>query len=371
MEIKVKQKNNLSIIDKLQRFKDKRVSIIDLLVFCTEENCSDLYIKVDEFPYISVFGNILRLDCAPTTKGDWSEFYDNYVKNEYNKDYVRQKTFDLSISVVTPETSPLYATDRLLRYRANLSFSEGLNICTFRMIRPEPPTFDTINYPVECKDVLEMAMKDRSAITLFTGPTGSGKSTSYAACINSFTKQGGVLDNKVIITLEDPIEYQFHSTDTCKITQKEMRKDFLSFGDGVISALREHPNCINVGEIRGKQEISALVEAARTGHQVASTIHSSDVASTIARLMYYLDSDSMVLYDLLVHMKLIISQRLIKSNNAYIVDCQYVYFTDNVTKKLLDVVNHGGNVQLAIMDMFTNEKLINNKTVKNFTYEEK
>jgi twitching motility protein PilT len=351
----------------------QNMSIEDLLIFTTEHNCSDLYIKTFEHPYISRFGRIVRVPCVPITKDTWSIFYDKYILNELNACYVRQKLLDTSVSVRVPETSPNYGKypNNCYRYRVSFGFSEERNVATFRMIKPDRPTFDTINYNDKCVEALRRAYNKSSGICYMTGPTGSGKSTTMAACINTFTQPGEILDNKVFITLEDPIENMFESTDSVKISQKELGKDFLSFGLGIKAALREHPNIIIVGECRDKEVICAAIEAARTGHVTSTTFHASDVAGTVNRLLYHLDNDKNLSLDLILQLNIILSQKMLKSNGKYLVDTQFMLFDDKITARLVDLLDDpDANLAKEINAMIQDPELQAEGLVKDWDYKE-
>lgn len=327
----------------IQELRKKTLTIDELLVFATEHNCSDLYIKEFEQPYISRFGKIIQLPCTAISKDLWQTFYDKYILNELNAGYVREKLLDTSVEIYIPENSPNYGKLGDIftyRYRVSFGFSEERHIATFRMIKPHQPTFDTINYNEKCVEALRKAYSKPTGICVETGPTGSGKSTTLAACINTFTQPNDLLDNKVIITLEDPIENIFSSTESVKINQKELGRDFTSFDLGIKAALREHPNMIIVGEMRDKEVIGAAVEAGRTGHIVSSTFHASDVGGTISRLMYHLNNDKNLVYDLIMQINIIISQRMMKRDDKYVVDTQFLVFTPEVVKYLLDLLEN-------------------------------
>lgn len=366
--------NDIIVINEdIQSLNKQTMSIEELLVFATEHNCSDLYIKTFEQPYISRFGKITKVPCVPITKDTWSIFYDKYILNELNASYVRQKLLDTSVAIRIPETSPNYGKypNNVYRYRVSFGFSEERNVATFRMIKPEQPTFDTINYNDKCVAALRKAYSQPSGICYMTGPTGSGKSTTMAACINTFTKPGEILDNKVFITLEDPIENLFSNTNSVKICQKELGKDFIDWGMGIKAALREHPNIIVVGECRDKEVICAAIEAARTGHITSTTFHASDVAGTVNRLLYHLDNDRNLSLDLILQLNIILSQKMLKHNGKYLVDTQFMVFDDTVTKMLIEMLeNPDTNIAKAINSMISDPSLIERGVVKDWDYKE-
>ena len=354
----------------LSQFDRQIVSIEELLIYASETNCSDLYIKEYSQPYISRFGKIVRVPCRETSRDEWMKFYDKYIREELNAKYVREKMLDTSTEVKIPETSKYYGKldTNYFRYRTSLGFSENYRIATFRMIRPEDPTFETINYPQQCKDALYSAYGQKTGIVFFTGATGSGKTTTLAACMNTFTRPNGILDNKVIISLEDPIEYTFHSTLSVKFNQKELDKDFKSFASGVKQALREHPNVILVGEARDKEVISAAIEAARTGHIVSTSFHAGDVGGTVSRLLFHLDNSIDLAYDLILNLNIILSQRLLKRDDKYEVDTQYLLFTDYVRKTILKAIQSGQNIQITVNNLVEDPELQAAKIAKDWAY---
>ena len=194
-------------------------------------------------------------------------------------------------------------------------------------------------------------------------------STTMAACINTFTKPNELLDNKVFITLEDPIENLFDSTDSVKISQKELGKDFKTFALGIKAALREHPNQILVGECRDKEVICAAIEAARTGHVTSTTFHASDVAGTLNRLMYHLDNDKNLSLDLILQLNIIMAQKMLKSEGKYLVDTQYMVFDDKVTKRLVDILDTpDANLSKEVNKMFEDQELLELGLVKDWDY---
>ena len=217
-----------------------------------------------------------------------------------------------------------------------------------------------------------MALKDglsqSSGLTLLSARTGAGKTTSIASAINSFTKPGEILDNKVMITLEEPIEYIYNSTESFKINQKEMGKDFINYPTSIKSAMREHPNIIFVGEIRDKETVNACIEASKTGHMTISTFHADTVAACVARLMFHLENSKDLAYDLILNTNIIISQRLIPSDDKYVVDTQYLLFTDEIRKYLLNIVDEDRSLQAAIMKLFNNEELKEKGILKDWSY---
>lgn len=187
-------------------------------------------------------------------------------------------------------------------------------------------------------------------------------STTLAATINTYSQN--VLDNSFLLTLEDPIENSFKPSETFHVLQQELNIDFKDFPSGIKQSLRMHPNWILVGEMRDKTSITSCIEASRSGHGIFSTFHASDVAGTVSRLMYHLDNDINLCYDLITNLGLIVSQKLIKSTNRYIVDTQYMRFNDVITKEIIDILFSGKETNIALEI----NKLMENKEYQRLGY---
>jgi twitching motility protein PilT len=114
---------------------------------------------------------------------------------------------------------------------------------------------------------------------LVTGPTGSGKTTTLAALVEEINRR----DTRHIVTIEDPIEYE-HVHNGCVIEQVEIGVDAPDFPRALRAAVRQAPDVIVVGEMRDPETMRIALAAGETGHLVLSTLHTTDVASTISRI---------------------------------------------------------------------------------------
>ena len=123
---------------------------------------------------------------------------------------------------------------------------------------------------------IEMMCRKPYGMILSTGPTGSGKSTSLYAILNSINKP-----DINIITLEDPVEYRVNSIRQVQLN----RKAGMTFANGLRSILRQDPDVIMVGEIRDAETAAVAVQAAQTGHRLLSTVHTNDAAGVITRFI--------------------------------------------------------------------------------------
>lgn len=370
----------MASLDQLIRdeFESKIPNIDHLLVFCTANSCSDLYIKVGQQPFISRYGKIYQVPSFPVSKVVWEDWAKRAISSENNAKYVRQKMLDMSYIVVGETIKPEWVKQsndfkptglRLSfakqttfpdhRYRVSCGFSMGKNIATFRMISTKLPSFSTINFPENAANILHTLMAKRGKIILFVGATGSGKSTSLVACLNDFSQPGKALCDSTVISLEDPVEYLIPCTPHMNIVQKELGVDFKEFSTGIKQALREHPNFINVGETRDVETIKALVEASRTGHGVVSSFHASDIGDTLARIYNYLVKDNgSIMYDLLNNIGFIICQRLIPSETGFRMNTQWLVFTNQIVSHLIGCIDQGKNIPVMINSLLKNENLL-------------
>ena len=153
----------------------------------------------------------------------------------------------------------------------------------------------------------------RRGLVLFTGTTGSGKSTSLAACIDYINERRRVH----VVTIEDPIEY-LHTDKLAIINQREVLIDTDSFATALKTVMRQDPDVILIGEMRDITSFKAAMAAAETGHLVFSTLHTSDAIQTIDRIVDLFPSNQQdqVRSELSQNLQAIVCQRLIMNATA-------------------------------------------------------
>jgi twitching motility protein PilT len=175
---------------------------------------------------------------------------------------------------------------------------------TMRTIKPSVPSLDALHLPTV---VMDIALSQRG-LTLLTGTTGSGKSTTLAAMIDLINSNYDVK----VITVEDPIEF-LHEDRRALITQIEVGSDSVSFEQALRQALRQDPDVILIGELRDVETLRIALRAADTGHQVFATVHAARAAQTIERIIaMFPPAEYKVLLSQLAHsLEAIISQRLV------------------------------------------------------------
>jgi twitching motility protein PilT len=146
----------------------------------------------------------------------------------------------------------------------------------FRVIPMRIPSIEELLLP----DILKKISMESRGLILVTGTTGSGKSTTLAAMIDTIN----VNRTDHIITIEDPIEY-LHRDKRSIVNQREIGSDTESFSKALRAAMRQDPDVILVGEMRDFETIQTALTAAETGHLVLSTLHTIDATETINRII--------------------------------------------------------------------------------------
>ena len=170
------------------------------------------------------------------------------------------------------------------RLRVNLYHTLGRLAAVLRPIRNEIPPLAQLGLP---GPLLESWMQRPQGLILVTGPTGSGKSTTVASCLDWINHHLA----RHIVTLEDPIEFLF-TNDRSLFSQREIRQDSKDFATGLRSALRQSPDVLFLGEIRDHETAVTALQSAATGHLVISTLHSSSIVETLDRFSHLLGTDT-------------------------------------------------------------------------------
>jgi twitching motility protein PilT len=170
-----------------------------------------------------------------------------------------------------------YSVSGLARFRVNLFRQRGSVSAVMRVITNDESRLEVVNLP---QDTIEYVRDKEKGLVLVTGPTGSGKSTTLARIIDEINK----VHNKMIVTVEDPIEY-LHRSKKSAIVQREIGVDAVGFAESLVAAMRQDPDVIMIGEIRDHATAAAALSAAQTGHLVFSTLHTQDTVRTINRMI--------------------------------------------------------------------------------------
>ncbi|MBF0499125.1 MAG: type IV pilus twitching motility protein PilT [Candidatus Riflebacteria bacterium] len=237
----------------------------DLLNLVIENGASDLHITVGTPPVIRVDGELIQTDLDVLTPMDTRSLIYNMLTAEQQKEFEEKLELDLS-----------YSVHGFGRFRVNVYKQRGCIGSAFRVIPTKIPSLEELRLPPKMREFT----KWNKGLVLVTGPTGSGKSTSLAALINIINEE----QRCHIVTVEDPIEY-LHYHKRSVVNQRELHIDTLSFGEALRHILRQDPDVILVGEMRDLETVSAALTMAETGHLVFGTLHTTDAAQTINRVI--------------------------------------------------------------------------------------
>jgi twitching motility protein PilT len=169
-----------------------------------------------------------------------------------------------------------YANENVGRFRSSVVRQRRGWECVFRVIESRIRTMQELCFPPVLYDLI----KYHNGLILVTGAVGSGKTTTLAAMVQEINRER----KDHIITLEDPIEYVF-TGEGCRITQREIHTHTESYSSALRTALRQDPDVIMVGEMRDLETISLAITASETGHLVLATLHTSNAARTMQRLL--------------------------------------------------------------------------------------
>ena len=196
-----------------------------------------------------------------------------------------------------------YRTRDLGRFRINLHHERGRAAAAIRRLPSTVPRFATLNLPPP----IEALTRLTRGLVLFGGPTGSGKTTTLAALVNEVNLR----ESRHIITIEDPIEFE-HPHRKSLVEQIEIGIDAPDFPTALRAALRQAPDIIVVGEMRDPETMQIAVAAGETGHLVFSSLHTTDVATTVSRIAdsFPLERQNTVRQELAMALSAVLTQTL-------------------------------------------------------------
>jgi twitching motility protein PilT len=227
-------------------------------------NGSDLLLVAGSPPAIRVDSKVIPLADGPLDGIDIEEAVLPALAPHARRQYSQARITDASFRV-----------NGVGRFRINLHRERGRAAAAVRLLPTRVPRLSTLGLPSS----VELLAQLPRGLVLVGGPTGSGKTTTLAALIDEINRR----DARHIVTIEDPIEYE-HQHQGSLIEQVEIGVDAEDFPTALRAAVRQAPDVIVVGEMRDPETMRIALAAAETGHLVLSTVHTTDVASTVSRI---------------------------------------------------------------------------------------
>ncbi|MFN2538842.1 MAG: type IV pilus twitching motility protein PilT [Mycobacteriales bacterium] len=226
---------------------------------------SDLHCKVGSPPRVRIDGRLRKLQTRDLTSADTEQMVNEVLREDLVDDFLRTNEADFA-----------YSLSGVGRFRVNAFRSRGSAGLVFRRVSVGAIPLSDLGLPPV---LASLAMEPRGLV-LVTGPTGSGKTTTLAGMIDHVNSNKEVH----VVTIEDPIEV-LHFDKMAMINQREVRVDTEDFVTAMRAAMRQDPDVILVGEMRDHETVKAGLAAAETGHFVMSTLHTTDAAETINRII--------------------------------------------------------------------------------------
>ena len=271
------------------------VDLSALVQLCIKQNASDIHLGEETSPYLRIDGILRPVSHPSLDKDTMRQVFRSIGGNERSQAILEERRG------VDFAWQPLPD----IRYRVVAYYERNRLRITMRAIPIKVPTIAELELP----DVIRVISEFPRGLVLVTGMTGSGKSTTQAAMLDyvNRTRAG------CIITIEDPIEY-VHQNQKCSVSQREVGKDVTDFATGLIQALRQDPDVIQIGEMRNPETMMVALQSAETGHLVLSTLHTTNATHTIERIIAnFPETEHDLIRDMLAtNLRAAVGQRLVR-----------------------------------------------------------
>ncbi len=294
------------------------VNFRQLLLDMVKYKASDLHLKAGAVPVYRVFGELKPLNHPPLKKEEIGAFVEKVISERHNKVLEEKRSIDFGFSI-----------DPVNRFRTIAFYQRGALSVSMRRLQYEHLGIEELYLPPVMNDIA----KSTKGMILVTGPTGTGKSTTMAALLDTINSTR----REHIITVEDPIEF-IHKDKMSLIEQRELGVDTVSFDRALRDAIRSDPDVILIGEMRDTDTISIAVRAAMTGHLVISTLHTINAVQTVNRIINYFPptEKAVIREELATALNAVIAQRLVpREDKKGRVPQVEVMLVNNIVRKLL------------------------------------
>lgn len=239
-----------------------------LLIGCARAGASDLHLTTGACPFIRKNRKFVFLSDHPLTAKEAMRLNTALLSEGQKKTFADRKDYDYALAFSNTD-----------RYRVNLMVHKNGAAGAYRMVPDKVRSLSDLGFSSHLK-TLEKLLSYHNGLILITGPVGSGKTTTLASMVDYLNESR----TDHIITVEDPIEV-VQPAKGCNVSQREVGPHTKSFFTALKGALREDPDVIVIGELRDLETIEMAISASETGHLVIGTMHTSDAATTLNRLL--------------------------------------------------------------------------------------
>jgi twitching motility protein PilT len=269
-----------------------------LLAEVVQRRGSDLLLVAGSAPAVRIDGVVVRLDGPVLDGTDIEELVVPVLPKHAARQYKENGSADASLRFA-----------ELGRFRANLHSERGRAAAAIRVLPARVPRLSDLALPPE---VAALSTLSRGLV-LIGGATGAGKTTTMAALIDEINRR----DAKHVITVEDPIEYE-HQHERSLVEQVEIGQDAPDFPTALRSAVRQAPDVLVIGEMRDPESMRIALSAAETGHLVLSSLHTTDIASTIGRVCdsFPNERQNTIRQELSLALSAVVTQTLVPRNGG-------------------------------------------------------
>lgn len=284
----------LTSVKSQDNLQSKVYNLTDLLKQAVENGASDLHLTADYRAMVRVDGKLVPIQSQILTHQDIVSMLEEVVADHPHVDLRHDLDIDVSYALENPAA----------RFRVNIFYQRNTIGAVFRLIPAHIRTVDELRLPAVIKEFTGLP----TGLVLVTGPTGSGKTTTLAALVNSINTS----EPKHIITIEDPIEYVYPKG-IGLVDQRAVFIDTPDWRTALRAVLRQDPNVVLIGEMRDTETMEAALTIAETGHLVFSTLHTNSASQTIDRIIdaFPEEKQSQVRTQLASVLMAVVSQRLI------------------------------------------------------------
>ena len=304
-----------------------------LLRAMVEQEASDLFLKVGHHPFLRIDGKLVPAGTEKLTREEVTQLASGLMASEQRQAFHAER-----------EQNFAFEREGIGRFRANVLWQRGTIALVIRRVNRAIPTFKELSLPAE---TITRLMSEQHGLVLVTGATGSGKSTTTAAMLDFINQTSA----KHIMTLEDPIEFQFQEHKAI-INQREIGSDTRSFSDGLKNVLRQSPDVLYLSDIRDRETMEAALTAAEAGQLVVSCLHTTNCVTTVERVIAFFPSSQHHLVRLRLSLVLrgIISLRLLlrKDGAGRVPACEVMTATPTIRELLRE--GQTGQLPAALQD---------------------